>query len=110
MRARPRSLRLRRPNRRAGNPGLIEKLGGHELRPLRENYIDTRLGSTITFGGAAGLRFADKKILIGPEVFGRTIVSNADGAGRHDTPIEILMGFHFNVARGFRSGGGASAA
>ena len=93
----------------AGDAGMFAYAvrGGYELRPLREDYVDTRLGSTITFGGAAGLRFADKKILVGPELYGRTIVSNADGAGRHDTPIELLMGAHFNVADGFRINMGA---
>jgi OOP family OmpA-OmpF porin len=80
---------------------------GYELRPLRVNYIDTRTGSNITFGGAAGLRFANKQILVGPEVYGRTGVSNADGPAAHDTPIEIIMGAHFNVANGFRINMGA---
>ncbi|MDB4946561.1 MAG: Outer rane lipoprotein omp16 precursor [Labilithrix sp.] len=81
--------------------------GGYELRPLRVNYIDTRLGSTVTFGGAVGVRFLDKKILVGPEIYGQTIVSNADGLNSHDTPIEALLGAHFNVANGFRINAGA---
>ena len=93
----------------AGDAGMFAYAlrGGYELRPLRVTYIDTRLGSTITFGGAAGLRFADKRILVGPEVYGRTGVSDADGPAAHDTPIEILMGAHFNVASGFRINMGA---
>ena len=93
----------------AGDAGMFAYAvrGGYELRPLREDYIDTRLGSTITFGGAAGLRFANKTILVGPELYGRTGVSNADGAAKHDTPIELLMGAHFNVASGFRINMGA---
>jgi OmpA-OmpF porin, OOP family len=93
----------------AGDAGMFAYAlrGGYELRPLRVTYIDTRLGSTITFGGAAGLRFADKHILVGPEVYGRTGVSDADGPAAHDTPIEILLGAHFNVASGFRINMGA---
>ena len=93
----------------AGDAGMFaySMRGGYELRPLREDYIDTRLGSNITFGGAAGLRFANKMILVGPELYGRTTVSNAGGADRHDTPIELLMGAHFNVASGFRINMGA---
>ena len=93
----------------AGDEGIFAYAvrGGYELRPLRVDYIDTRTGSTINFGGAAGLRFADKKILVGPEVFGRTGVSNADGAAAHDTPLEILLGAHFQVGGGFRVNAGA---
>ena len=93
----------------AGDSGIFAYAirGGYELRPLRVNYIDTRTGSNITFGGAVGLRFADKHILIGPELYGRTGVSNADGPAAHDTPIEMLMGAHFNVANGFRINMGA---
>jgi OOP family OmpA-OmpF porin len=93
----------------AGDSGIFAYAirGGYELRPLRVDYIDTRTGSNITFGGAAGLRFADKHILVGPELYGRTGVSNADGPAAHDTPIELLMGAHFNVANGFRINMGA---
>ena len=81
---------------------------GYEYRDLRADYIDTRLGSTFNFGGAAGFRFADKKILIGPEVFGRTIVGNSHALEEHATPIEIILGGHFRVSDEFRvnAGGG----
>jgi OOP family OmpA-OmpF porin len=81
---------------------------GYEYRDLRADYIDTRLGSTFNFGGAAGFRFADKKILIGPEVFGRTIVGNSHALEEHATPIEIILGGHFHVSDEVRvnAGGG----
>ncbi len=93
----------------AGDIGMFAYAvrGGYEIRPLRENYIDTRTGSGITFGGAAGVRLLDKRFLIGPELYGRTTVSNADGPAAHDTPIELMLGGHFNVASGFRINMGA---
>ena len=93
----------------AGDIGMFAYAlrGGYELRPLRTDYIDTRTGSAINFGGAAGVRFADKKILVGPEVYGRTTVSNADGLAAHDTPIEILLGAHFKIGDAFRVNAGA---
>ena len=93
----------------AGDVGMFAYAarGGYELRPLREDYIGTRLGSNITFGGAAGIRFLDKKILVGPELYGRTTVSNSDGEQEHGTPIELLLGMHFKVASGFRVNAGA---
>ena len=93
----------------AGDQGMFAYAAraGYEIRPLRVDYIDTRLGSAFTFGGAAGIRFLDKRILVGPELFGRTIVSNTGGLGARDTPVELLMGAHFNVASGFRINMGA---
>jgi OOP family OmpA-OmpF porin len=94
----------------AGDMGMFAYAlrGGYELRPLRVTYIDTRTGSAIDFGGAAGIRFADKHILVGPEIYGRTGVSDADGPAAHDTPIEIMLGGHFKLGdSGFRVNAGA---
>ncbi len=81
---------------------------GYAYRDLTEPYLDTQLGSTFTFGGAAGVRFLDKKIMIGPEVFGQTVVSNSHAFEEHATPIEIMLGAHFNIADQVRlnAGGG----
>jgi OOP family OmpA-OmpF porin len=83
--------------------------GGYELRKQGITYIDTRLGNTITFGGAVGVRFADKRVLIGPELYGRTGISDST-KHKHDTPIEILMGAHVKLASGFRVNAGAGTA
>jgi outer membrane protein OmpA-like peptidoglycan-associated protein len=82
--------------------------GGFEYRPLAVKYIDTQLGNTINFGGAVGLRFADKRVLLGPELYGRTIVE--DGTHHHDTPIEMLFGAHVRAGGGVRVNAGAGTA
>lgn len=82
--------------------------GGYEHRPLDIRYIDTQLGDTITFGGAMGVRFADKRVLLGPELYGRTIIE--EGAHKHDTPIEILLGAHVQAGAGIRVNAGAGTA
>ncbi len=94
----------------AGDAGMFAYAmrGGYEYSQLRLRYIDTRLGNNITFGGAAGLRLVDKRLLIGPEVYGRTGIS--DGVHKHDTPIEILFGAHLNAGGGFRINAGAGKA
>ena len=81
--------------------------GGIEYRNLADTYLDTQLGSTFVFGGAAGVRMADKKVLIGPEVFGQTVISNTHALEQRATPIEILLGAHFNVADQIRLNAGA---
>jgi OmpA-OmpF porin, OOP family len=84
----------------AGDGGLFAYAlrAGYEWRDLNVDYIDTRTGSEFQFGGAAGVRLADKQILIGPEVFGQTVVSNSHSFTERATPIEVLLGVHFNIA------------
>jgi len=94
----------------AGDAGLFAYAvrGGFEDRQLRLRYIDTRLGNNITFGGAAGVRLVDKRLLLGPELYGRTGIS--DGVHRHDTPIELLFGAHLKPGAGIRVSAGAGTA
>jgi outer membrane protein OmpA-like peptidoglycan-associated protein len=94
----------------AGDIGMFaySARGGFEYRPLDITYMDTQLGNTMTFGGAAGLRFADKRVLIGPEVYGRTLIER--DPHKHDTPIELILGAHVNTPGGFRVNAGAGTA
>ena len=79
---------------------------GYQLRPLRENFLDTRTGSQLTFGGGLGLRFADHAILIGPELYGSTVLTNGDAFSQKDSPIEGILGAHFKVFHDFRINAG----
>jgi OmpA-OmpF porin, OOP family len=84
----------------AGDAGMFAYAmrAGYQWRDLNVDYIDTRTGSEFQFGGAAGVRLLDKKILVGPEVFGQTVVSNSHAFSERASPIEILLGLHFNIA------------
>lgn len=70
---------------------------GYTFSDLNEHYLDTRLGSEIVWAGAAGLRFLDKKLLVGPEVFGNTVTNGYAFAPRA-TPVEWQLGAHFKIA------------
>jgi outer membrane protein OmpA-like peptidoglycan-associated protein len=75
-----------------------------ELR-RSETLANVRLGDEVLFGAAAGLRLADGRVLLGPELYGSTVVE--DGAFRKAaTPLEVLFGGHFQVARDWRAGVG----
>jgi OOP family OmpA-OmpF porin len=64
-------------------------------------------GTEIDFNAAAGVRVANKALLLGPEVQGSTIVSQAGAAfGDHTTPLALLLGGHYNTGA-FRFGLGA---
>jgi len=84
----------------AGDVGMIAYAAraGYQWRNLNADYIDTRIGSTFQFAGAVGVRVLERRMLIGPEVFGQTVVSNSHAFEVPATPIEVLLGVHLNLA------------
>jgi outer membrane protein OmpA-like peptidoglycan-associated protein len=75
---------------------------GFELR-RSEVFAGTRLGDEFLFGVAAGLRLAHGKLILGPELYGSTVVEG--GAFRTaGTPLEVLIGGHYQFARDWRAG------
>lgn len=79
---------------------------GFNYRPLTERIRGNPLGSEITIGASAGLKFLDKKLLVGPELYGST-VTNPDGFfEKATTPLEWLLGGHYTL-KDFRFGAGA---
>jgi outer membrane protein OmpA-like peptidoglycan-associated protein len=75
---------------------------GFELR-RSEVLAGTRLGDEFLFGAAVGLRLANGKLLLGPELYGSTVVEG--GAFRTaGTPLEVLFGGHYQFARDWRAG------
>ncbi|NOU34221.1 MAG: OmpA family protein [Polyangiaceae bacterium] len=64
-----------------------------------------KLGSELGFAVSAGLHLADKRLMIGPEIFGTTTVT--DGAFQKlTTPMEGLFGLHYTVPGDIRFGAG----
>jgi OOP family OmpA-OmpF porin len=64
-----------------------------------------RLGDEFQFGVAAGARLANDKLVLGPELYGSTVVEG--GAFRTaGTPLEILFGLHYQFAPDWRAGVG----
>jgi outer membrane protein OmpA-like peptidoglycan-associated protein len=94
----------------SGEIGMIvysAKLGFHVRDQLPPANGAVR-GDELVFGGAIGLRLANRKLVVGPEVYGSTgtATSNAFfGAGT--TPVEALLGAHYTVAPDWRIGVGA---
>ena len=68
---------------------------GFNYRPLTERYEGNPLGSEITIGASAGLRFLDKKLLIGPELYGSTVTNEGSFFEKKTTPLEWLLGGHY---------------
>jgi OOP family OmpA-OmpF porin len=69
-------------------------------------YADAPVGGELALGGAVGLLALKKHLLIGPEVYGRTDVTNSGTFfAKAESPVEGLLGVH--LAEGlFRFGVG----
>jgi outer membrane protein OmpA-like peptidoglycan-associated protein len=81
---------------------------GTMIRSLDTSYAGTEVGTNIFFGVSAGVRVFDKKFVVGPELFGNSVVTNGAFFTTHATPVEGLFGAHLTLADDWRIGGGAS--
>ncbi len=79
---------------------------GFQYRGLTDTFGGTPLGSQINFAVSAGIRIADKKLVIGPELFGATTTAGGDAFATTTTPVEGLIGAHYLIANRVRVGGG----
>ncbi|HTQ03400.1 MAG TPA: OmpA family protein [Polyangiaceae bacterium] len=60
------------------------------------DVLQSAVGNELTTGAAVGLLFADKKLQIGPEVYGSTTLKNA--FERSDSNFEGILGARFHAA------------
>ncbi len=79
---------------------------GFNYRARGDNLGEEAFGSELTFSAAVGLRALDKKLIVGPEVFGSTVVSDGgDGAfKKRTTPLELVFGGKYRVTPDWRVG------
>jgi outer membrane protein OmpA-like peptidoglycan-associated protein len=84
---------------------------GVNLRSTSE-LVGAKLGSEWVFAAAGGVRFLDDQLLVGPEVWGGTLIDSSFGPfDVEGTPIEALLGAHYRIERwqvGFGAGPGLS--
>ncbi|MDB4990935.1 MAG: outer membrane protein [Myxococcaceae bacterium] len=81
---------------------------GFNYRARDGSFSGSDIGSEVTFGGAVGLRLARGALLIGPEVYGSTVVQGGLFRKR-GTPVEGIFGAHYLIAGQVRIGGGVGA-
>jgi len=83
---------------------------GFQYRGADERIDGAPLGSEVSFAGAAGLRLADRKLVIGPEIFGSTGVNgSAAFLKMKSSPLDALLGVHWSFSEQWRVGAGAGA-
>jgi OmpA-OmpF porin, OOP family len=63
------------------------------------------IGSEFGYGIGAGVRVANKRLVIGPELWG-SVGFAENASGRLSTPVEGLLGAHYTLPGDFRLGAG----
>jgi outer membrane protein OmpA-like peptidoglycan-associated protein len=64
-------------------------------------------GSEVFLGAAAGIR-ALPELLLGPELYGSTVVTDGNAFEARATPLELLIGGHYTLLEDWRLGLGVS--
>lgn len=93
----------------AGDIGIFTYAArmGFNYRGRQESFGSGTLGSELAFAASAGLRLADHKVTVGPEIFGTTVLD--DVFAKRNTPLEGIMGVHYAPIEQLRFGAGLGA-
>jgi outer membrane protein OmpA-like peptidoglycan-associated protein len=80
---------------------------GAQYRALDETFAGGSIGSEALFGAAAGVRTAARKLILGPELYGSSVITSSDSLfKKRSTPVELIVGGHYTFADDFRLGAG----
>ncbi len=82
---------------------------GVTIRGLDESFGSSGIGDDAFFGASAGLRVADGALVIGPEIFARSVFVRSQFFKADSTSVEGMIGAHYTVARSWRFGAAISA-
>ena len=77
---------------------------GVMIRGRDEAFGDSQIGSALVGGVSAGLSLMDDALVIGPELFGSTVLSNSRAFDTQTTPVEGLLGAHLDLGHSLRVG------
>jgi hypothetical protein len=86
----------------AGRVGLL----AHLPRDLSSQLPS---GTDLQLAGALGLRLWRDQLLLGPELYGATMLDGDGPFAKSSSPLEILFGGHYHNAYGFGAGIGVAA-
>lgn len=93
----------------AGSPGIFTyavKAGVMIRADDAKNFANSPVGHEFIYGASAGVRLADRRLVIGPEAFGSTVLTEQTFKTR-TTPFEVLLGARYMCSCGLRFGAGA---
>ncbi len=72
----------------------------------RTEFAGLALGSDLFFSASAGVRLARDKVLVGPEVYGRSMLVGGEFLTSRATPVEGMLGAHYSILREWRASAG----
>jgi OOP family OmpA-OmpF porin len=70
---------------------------GFSYRALDDEIANVATGSEIGFAVTAGVRVLDKRLLVGPELWGSTVLEGGASFKKATTPFELLLSAHYRV-------------
>jgi OOP family OmpA-OmpF porin len=80
---------------------------GFMVHTQQQAFVGNVMGDELLLEGAVGAKVADRHVLIGAEVYGRTDLTDAGAVfARHQSPLEALFGAHATTGD-WRFGAGA---
>lgn len=79
---------------------------GVRIRGREQNFGSEPIGSELVFGAALGVIALDDRLVVGPELWGSSVVSDGAEAffGQSSTAFEGILGAHLDAVKGLRIG------
>jgi outer membrane protein OmpA-like peptidoglycan-associated protein len=78
---------------------------GYHIRGTQAVIDGVTEGNEIMVGGSVGLRLANRKLLIGPEIYASSVVSPSGAfLDKRTTPAEVILGGHYTIGDDWRAG------
>ncbi len=79
---------------------------GFMYRVRDEAFGDGQIGSQLVYGASVGALLAGDRLIVGPELFGSTVTSNGRAFENRTSPLEVLLGAHYDLGENLRVGAG----
>lgn len=76
------------------------------IRTEEERFADLYLDTFLSYSLAVGVRALSRRLVIGPELFAHTSLTNDQFFKKRSTPTELMLGAHYTAAEGLRLGAG----
>lgn len=70
---------------------------GVNYRGLAEDYAGAPLGTETFFAASAGARLFDGALVLGPELFGSTVLRDGGAFDKRTTPVDVIVGGHYTA-------------
>lgn len=70
---------------------------GVNYRSLNESFAGSPLGTELTFAASAGVRILNEALVVGPELYGSTVLPDGGAFDKRTTPVDAIVGAHYTT-------------